>query len=103
MDEFGFSGGGAGNGALPDGVEPAGLLARVRAVQPLPESDGELQHMRRRVVPRRLPLHVQWQILPHSFKLTFPFMISSVCFPFFLFLSRINLNYHYQFYSTSYV
>lgn len=57
------------NGHICDGVELAGLLARVRAVLPVQEGDGELQVLDRRVMSDRVPVHVQGEILPCPFQL----------------------------------
>lgn len=57
-------------GSLRDnGVELARLLARVRPVLPVQKGDGELQVLRRRVLPYRLQMHVQGEVLPCSFQL----------------------------------
>lgn len=53
---------------VPDGIEPAGLHARVRAVHAMQEGDGELQVLDR-VVPGGLSVHVQGQVLPRPFPL----------------------------------
>lgn len=46
-----------GNGTVPDGVEPAGLFARMWCLRPLQEGDCE-QQVLDRVVSRHLPVHV---------------------------------------------
>lgn len=49
--------------------EFAWLLARLRAMLSLQEGDGELQVHSRRVLPHRLQMHVQGEILSCSFQL----------------------------------
>ncbi|RRT62302.1 hypothetical protein BHE74_00049752 [Ensete ventricosum] len=39
----------------------------MRAVLPVQKGDGDLQVLSRRVLPRRLPVHLRRQILPCSF------------------------------------
>ena len=63
--------GAAGGGGARDGVEPAGLLARVRGVLAVQPRHGQLQVLRGRAaaVPHGLPLHVQGQVLPGALQL----------------------------------
>lgn len=58
----------AGGGAR-DGVEPAGLLARVRRLLAVQPRHGELQVLHRGAVPDGVPLHVQGQVLPCALQL----------------------------------
>jgi hypothetical protein len=62
----------AGGGGARDGVEPPGLLARVRGVLAVQPRHGQLQVLRRRAaaVPHGVPLHVQGQVLPGAVQLT---------------------------------
>jgi hypothetical protein len=62
----------AGGGGARDGVEPPGLLARVRGVLAVQPRHGQLQVLRGRAaaVPHGVPLHVQGQVLPGALQLT---------------------------------
>ena len=64
--------GAAGGGGARDGVEPPGLLARVRGVLAVQPRHGQLQVLRVRAaaVPHGVPLHVQGQVLPGAIQLT---------------------------------
>jgi len=64
--------GAAGGGGARHGVEPPGLLARVRGVLAVQPRHGQLQVLRVRAaaVPHGVPLHVQGQVLPGALQLT---------------------------------
>lgn len=66
--------GAAGGGGARHGVEPPGLLARVRGVLAVQPRHGQLQVLRVRAaaVPHGVPLHVQGQVLPGAIQLTIP-------------------------------
>ncbi|KAK8493237.1 hypothetical protein V6N11_060687 [Hibiscus sabdariffa] len=64
---------GGRDGVIPDWVELAGLFTRMRGVLSVQKGDGELQVLRGRVLPHRVQVHVQRQILPCSFLLTICF------------------------------
>jgi hypothetical protein len=61
----------AGGGGAHDGVEPAGLHARVRGVLAVQPRQGELQVLRRGAgaLPHGVPMHVQGQVLPRAIQL----------------------------------